>query len=62
MAEFFEKIHASPMWDESQEMLIPGELEYRSEQPRKTNGIPISQNLYDELIDLGNTLGVDIEI
>jgi len=62
MAEFFERIHASPMWDENQEMLIPGELEYRSEHTRKANGIPLSQNLYDELIDLATGLGVDIEL
>jgi len=62
MAEFIEKIHASPMWDKNQEMLIPGELEYRSEQVRKLNGIPISQNLYNELIDLATELGVEIEL
>jgi len=62
MSEFVEKIHQSPMWDQKQEMLIPGELEYRSEHNRKANGIPLSRNLYDELIELATELGVDIEL
>jgi phage-related holin len=28
----------------------------------KKDGIPLPQNLYDELLDLGNELGVDIEL
>jgi LDH2 family malate/lactate/ureidoglycolate dehydrogenase len=62
MADFTHKIHASPMWDESKEMLLPGELEYRSKQARKTNGIPIPQNLYDELIALAKELDVHVDL
>ncbi|MFC1879291.1 Ldh family oxidoreductase, partial [Chloroflexota bacterium] len=62
MAEFSEKIHTSPMWDEDSEMLLPGELEHRSEQVRKINGIPLPQNLYDELIALAKELGVDVDL
>lgn len=62
MADFVEKIHASPMWDESKAMLLPGEPEYRSEQARKTNGIPLPENLYEELLALADDLGVEASL
>lgn len=58
MTEFTQKIHSSPMWDEKQEMLIPGELEHRTMQARKANGIPLQMNLYEELTSLATELGV----
>jgi LDH2 family malate/lactate/ureidoglycolate dehydrogenase len=58
MAEFMGNIKASPMWDESREMLIPGEPEYRMEQLRRRDGIPLSPQLYEELTNLGEELGV----
>ena len=57
MDEFVSKIKASPMWDPSKEMLIPGELEHRTEQARRAQGIPLPPALYDELIALGKELG-----
>ena len=57
MDEFVSKIKASPMWDPSKEMLIPGELEHRTEQARRAQGIPLPPALYDELIALGQELG-----
>lgn len=62
MTEFTQKIHTSPMWDNQQEMLIPGELEYRSMQARKANGIPLPQNLYEELVSLATELGVPVTL
>jgi LDH2 family malate/lactate/ureidoglycolate dehydrogenase len=59
MADFAEKIHSSPMWDESKEMLLPGEPEYRTEQARKANGIPLPPQLFEDLIALGDELGVE---
>ncbi len=58
MAEFTQKIHTSPMWNEKQEMLVPGELEHRTMQARKANGIPLPKNLYEELVSLADELGV----
>lgn len=58
MAEFVQTIKASPMWDEGQEMLLPGELEYRTAQARQASGIPLPANLLDELETLGDELGV----
>ena len=57
MTDFIQTIHNSPMWDQSKEMLIPGELEYRTMQQRKQKGIPLPNNLYEEIVALANELG-----
>jgi L-2-hydroxycarboxylate dehydrogenase (NAD+) len=59
MAEFFETVKQSPMWDEDSEMLLPGEIEYRKEKERLSGGIPIPEPLYDELVQLGKDLNLD---
>jgi LDH2 family malate/lactate/ureidoglycolate dehydrogenase len=59
MAEFFETVKQSPMWDEDNEMLLPGEIEYRMEKERLSDGIPIPEPLYDELVQLGKDLDLD---
>lgn len=59
MATFYRAIKQSPMWDETNEMMLPGELEYRSEQERRENGIPLSANLVKDLEKLGEQLGVE---
>lgn len=58
MTSFHETIKSSPMWDESKEMLLPGELEYRTAQERAANGIPLPPELYAELTELGSELEV----
>ena len=58
MTSFYETIKASPMWDETKEMLLPGELEHRTAQERKENGIPLPSELYNELTALGRELEV----
>ena len=50
------------MQDDAHEMLIPGEMEYRTEQERRAQGIPLSAPLYAELVELGNELGVETEL
>jgi LDH2 family malate/lactate/ureidoglycolate dehydrogenase len=59
MAEFTDKIHSSPMWDDDEEMLLPGEIEYRTAQDRKINGIPLPRQLFEDLTALGQELGVE---
>lgn len=59
MTDFVDKIHASPMWDDSKEMLLPGEPEFRTEQQRKANGIPLPPQLFEDLTALGQELGVE---
>ncbi len=58
MQAFVDQIKSTPMWDESKEMLIPGELEYRTERMRRVEGIPLPASLYRELLALGEELGV----
>ena len=58
MADFTDKIHESPMWDDSEEMLLPGEIEHRMMLQRTKDGIPLPQNLYDEMLALAESLGV----
>ncbi len=58
MAQFHQTIQASPMWDQTKEMLLPGELEYRTALTRQESGIPVPAKLYQELIELGQKIGV----
>lgn len=58
MEKFTRTIKESPMWNETQEMLIPGEIEHRTAQIRQKEGIPIPISLYEELQALGTELGV----
>ncbi|MCA9911403.1 MAG: hypothetical protein KC519_22270 [Anaerolineae bacterium] len=58
MAEFYQTIKAAPMWDESRAMMLPGEIEYRTEQDRLKTGIPLQESLLAELRALGSELGV----
>jgi len=62
MAEYYQTIKSSPMWDESREMMMPGEIEYRTEQLRRENGIPIPAALYHDLTALGKELNVPFSI
>ena len=62
MTEFTQKIHASPMWDDKQEMLLPGEIEYRTMQQRKAMGIPLPANLHEELTALASDMGVAVAL
>ena len=58
MASFYQTVKASPIWDESKEMLLPGEIEYRTSLERKKNGIPVPPKLYEELVALGREMGI----
>ena len=59
MAEFYKTIKATPMWDETKEMFLPGEIEYRTEQKRLETGIPLPAELFEDLKALGaNVLGI----
>jgi len=62
MAELTEAIKSSPMWDERTEMLLPGEIEHRTAQRRRAEGIPLPANLYEELQALGQELDVPMSL
>jgi LDH2 family malate/lactate/ureidoglycolate dehydrogenase len=59
MSDFIKTIKKAPMWDPDSEMLLPGEIEYRKEQERRRDGIPLSAALYDELAEIGSALNLD---
>ena len=62
MDDFYQQIKASPMWDSSREMLMPGEIEYRTEQKRKQEGIVLSEELINDLNSLADELGIDSQL
>ena len=59
MNEFVRTIKESPMWDPDGEMLLPGELEHRSELERRKTGIPIPATLCRDLEELGAEMKLD---
>ena len=59
MAEYYQRVKSSPVWDPNGEMFLPGELEYRIAHERRRNGIPLPINLYQELLALAAEYGVD---
>lgn len=62
LADFYQTIKTSPMWDKSKEMMLPGELEHRTALERKAKGIPLPEKLYHELVVLGAEMGVPDEL
>jgi L-2-hydroxycarboxylate dehydrogenase (NAD+) len=58
MSDFYSQIKASPMWDTSMEMLMPGEIEYRTELKRREEGIVFSPELITELNGLAEEMGI----
>ncbi len=58
MEVFSSILKSTPMWDSSKEMLLPGEIEYRTSLERKKHGIPIPPSLYDELNELAASIGI----
>jgi len=62
MAEFISAIKASPMVDEAEEMLIPGESAHRNERVRCIKGIPLPAGVFTELVALGRELKAEAEL
>lgn len=61
MHEFFENVKQTPVDGEGGELLLPGEIEYRTECERRRNGIPLPPAVYDELVRIGNESNRRIE-
>ncbi|MFC1581182.1 Ldh family oxidoreductase [Thermodesulfobacteriota bacterium] len=59
MAEFYQTIKDSPMWDGSKEMFMPGEIEYRTAEERMQKGIPLPVTLFEDFQSLARELGLD---
>jgi len=61
MQEFFETVRQTPVKEDSGEILLPGEIEYRTECERKRSGIPLPAAVYEELVRIGNETNRRIE-
>lgn len=59
MKEWVARIKSVPVADGNQALLIPGEIEFRKEQERRLNGIPLPSDLLDDLALLASDLGLD---
>ena len=54
--EFVETLKATPVNPGADEILLPGELEYRTEQERRRDGIPLPAAVFEELTRIDNKL------
>ena len=55
-----EEIKSSRRAEGTEELVLPGEIEYRTEQERKASGIPVGAETVAELREVGKSCGVDI--
>jgi LDH2 family malate/lactate/ureidoglycolate dehydrogenase len=55
-----EEIKSSRRAEGTEELFLPGEIEYRTEQERKASGIPLGAETVAELREVGKSCGVDI--
>ena len=62
MHDFVTTLKASPMWSPDDEMLLPGEIEYRKERERRQGGIPLPRQLFDDLKKLGTEMELDAKL
>lgn len=59
MDTYIEEIKAEPKAEGVEEILIPGEIEYRKSQEQKKQGIELSVSVVEELTAVGSKYGVD---
>ena len=57
----FRKIKSTPTTADGGEVLIPGELEFRTETKRLREGIFISEKLWKDLTDVAEGFGLNLE-
>jgi LDH2 family malate/lactate/ureidoglycolate dehydrogenase len=55
-----EEIKSSRKAAGTEEIFLPGEIEYRKEQQRRTSGIPVGAETVAELREVGRSCGVDM--
>lgn len=56
--EIFASLIASPPADGTDRVLLPGEIEMRAEQINKVQGVPLNEEVVNELVELGERAGV----
>ena len=60
MREFVETLRETPVRRDT-EILLPGELEYRSECKRRSDGIPLPSAVFEEITRIGNEIDRSME-
>jgi uncharacterized oxidoreductase len=55
------EIKASPVMSGFQEILLPGEREYRMMEKRKREGIPVHEKIWQEILETCNKLQIDAQ-
>jgi LDH2 family malate/lactate/ureidoglycolate dehydrogenase len=58
MCDLTETIKASKLRPGFTEVFVPGELEHRREREKRNNGVPLDEDVYNDLILLGQQLGL----
>jgi LDH2 family malate/lactate/ureidoglycolate dehydrogenase len=59
--QLIQKIHSAPRAPGVDRVYLPGEIEHLEERKRRTEGIPLPQAVYQDLLEIGRTLNVDTE-
>lgn len=61
MDQYIQQIKAEPKAEGREEILIPGEWEWRTAKERQVSGVPLPDTVVCELAALGSTWGVELE-
>ncbi len=58
--QMIEEIKESPKAEGVEEILVPGEIEANIEKERRANGITLSKEVYEDIKEVGESLGINI--
>lgn len=61
MGEFVSYLKSTPVTEGGEEVLLPGEIEYRNEQQRGGHGIPLPLAVYEQLARIGQQTNRSME-
>ena len=57
----FDYVKSIPTDDQTDEILIPGEIEQRTRAEREKAGIPVTEKIWAELVERGRSVGIAVE-
>lgn len=61
MAQMAAEVKATPHADGVEEIFLPGELEYREQERREKDGIPLTEAVVRELEEVAAFYGVEMD-
>lgn len=62
MDDFVAQIKAAKLRPDFEEILVPGEIDYRREMDYRANGARLDAVIFDQLAELAETLGIDFPL